>query len=117
MRFYILPEDRGQMIDVAYAYAHDGTAYKVVTDRSELPGSPEREVWYRGDLDWDREPEHVDENRAPCVDEWQRCAPLDGERADGTPVSPWDEPESAPPSESPEWDDGCMGGRDQFEGS
>ena len=72
MRWYVRRVDQGQMVEVAYAYDYCGGAYQRVTDRSERPGS---EAYYYGDLDWDREPEHTDHDRAPCVVEWQPCEP------------------------------------------
>ena len=68
MRMYVRPVDAGQIVEVSYGYDSAGGAYKRVHDRSD--GSTE---WYHGDLDWNREPEGVDQDRAPCVHEWTPC--------------------------------------------
>jgi hypothetical protein len=68
MRWYVRGQDRGQIVEVAYCYGHNGTAYKRVTDRSDLTVA-----YYVGDLDWEAEPEGVNPERAPCVDGWVEC--------------------------------------------
>jgi hypothetical protein len=72
MHWYIRPVDQGQIVEVQYGYSCNGMAWKRVTDRSLPQGNPERVAWYCGDLDWDREPEGVDQNRVPCVEEWEQ---------------------------------------------
>lgn len=51
MRWYMRPEDQGQMIEVSYAYDGAGNAYRRTHDRSD--GSISYEV---GELDWECEP-------------------------------------------------------------
>ena len=68
MDMYTRPQDQGQMIETSYGYGGDGIAYKRVHDRSDRSTQ-----WYCGDLDWDREPEHEDHDRAPCVLAWSPC--------------------------------------------
>ena len=65
---YTRPVDQGQIVEVSYGYDSEGGAYRRTTDRSD--GSV---TWERGELDWDREPEGVDTDRIPCVDEWVPC--------------------------------------------
>lgn len=70
MRWYTRPVDQGQIVEVSYAYdGENGQAYK-----RERDGSDGTTVYYVGALDWDREPEGVSHDRAPCVESWEPCA-------------------------------------------
>lgn len=68
MRFYTPRVNQGQIVEVSYAYGEDGIAYKRVHDASDRTTD-----YYRGVVDWDREPEHEDYERAPCVTRWEPC--------------------------------------------
>lgn len=69
MKMHTPSKNQGQIVEVSYGYGSDGTAYKRVHDRSDRSTQ-----WYRGELDWDREPEHEDHEAAPCVLAWIACA-------------------------------------------
>lgn len=69
MKMYTRPIDQGQMVEVSYGYSSDGYAYRRTTDRSDGSVS-----WECGELDWEREPEGIDENRSPRVVGWEPCA-------------------------------------------
>lgn len=68
MKMYTRGEDQGQIVEVSYGYDSEGGAYRRTTDRSD--GSV---TWEHGDLDWNREPEGTDNERAPCVVAWTPC--------------------------------------------
>jgi hypothetical protein len=68
MTFRTPRQNQGQIVTVSYAYGSDGTAYRRTHDASD-----NTTVYERGDIDWDREPEHEDHERAPCVEEWVEC--------------------------------------------
>lgn len=70
MKMYVRPVDQGQIVEVSYGYDYDGYAYRRTLDRSDRS-----EVWKRGELDWDREPEETDQNHVPCVVSWEPCKP------------------------------------------
>lgn len=72
-KMYTRSCDAGQIVEVSYGYSGDGYAWCCVRDNSDRS-----EQWYRGEIDWDREPEdEVDPERAPRVVEWVACnAPI-----------------------------------------
>lgn len=61
--------NQGQIVTVSYAYDSEGGAYRRTHD-----GSDGSTVYEYGDLDWDREPEGTDTERAPRVESWEPCA-------------------------------------------
>lgn len=69
MKMYIIPEDRGQIVETSYGWS-DGVAYMRLYDRSD--GTTQ---WYRGDVDWDLEDEEgVDYDRPPyIIGDWILC--------------------------------------------
>jgi hypothetical protein len=73
MKLYMRRIDQGQIVEVAYGY-HEGRAYRRTVDQGEPFGSPWRETWCCADIDWDREPDHEDHDREPCIDgDWTPC--------------------------------------------
>jgi hypothetical protein len=68
IRMYARPVDKGQIVEVSYGYDYEGGAYRRTLDRSDRSVS-----WEHGELDWDREPEHEDHDRIPCVLSWETC--------------------------------------------
>jgi hypothetical protein len=69
IRMYVRPVDAGQIVEVSYGFDGEGGAYRRTHDRSD--GST---IWAHGQLDWLREPEGTDVNRAPAVIRWSPCA-------------------------------------------
>lgn len=69
MRMYTRPVDQGQIVEISYGYDSEGGAYSRAFDASDRT-----EAWAYGEIDWDREPEGVDQNRVPCVTGWEPCA-------------------------------------------
>lgn len=68
MRWYTPQQNQGQIVTVSYAYDGDGGAYRRTHDAADR-----RTVYEHGDLDWPRETEGVDYERAPRVVEWADC--------------------------------------------
>jgi hypothetical protein len=73
LTLYTRRVDQGQAVEVSYGYDTKGSAYKRVVDQGEPLESPDRVRWWRGEIDWDHEPEGIDYDRAPCVKEWTPC--------------------------------------------
>jgi hypothetical protein len=70
MKWYMRRIDQGQTVETSYAYAHNGWAYMREHDRGDRTTN-----YWRGEIDWDREPECTHYDRAPCVHEWLPCDP------------------------------------------
>ncbi len=68
MIWYTRGEDQGQIVTVSYAYDSEGGAYRRTHDASDRTT-----VYEHGELDWSRETEGEDYDRAPCVIEWVEC--------------------------------------------
>ena len=69
MNFYVPPQNRGQIVEVAYAHDGDGHVYRRVIDQSLPSGDRERITYYQARMLLDDDGDYW--NRAPSNQRWR----------------------------------------------